>query len=745
MRTNGDSFGVGDLGERATVVQGVGNYLVNVTIENAEDAKELLSQLRGQARVYHGPLLPRLEPLVLGNRARELELIVEFCEGSEDSLLYVVGLPGMGKSTVARAAIELRKAETPAVWVTCEGVDADRLLVELDAGLKLDVQAVIGDPGAALAQKISATLGAMAAPALVVLDGFEAVLDEEGRFAASGMAEVVSAFVGLEHPAKLIATSRRLPAGVGKASAGIEVYYLRGLEPDAAGELFQIRAGQAANGNAAQIQEDVLAKLDGHPKFIDLLASAAAELPLETVTEGLLTAADIGDFVLSQVLSQLDESERATLQYAAVFRSAFPFEALRAVVQTLDPGLDLTEPVRRLVRRSIFETVSGPELGYFVHPVLREAAAATAENEAAAHAAAAAWFLRDPIQAEYLPSWDPGLYHLRHAAETGRSEEFLAPYEEFLSAHDLELTYAGWTRRLADEFRHLLELSDDSDRAFLAAWALGITLWQLEDNEEAIEIFESLSEGIREARKTAPDDGELGHMLALVDLKLAESLATQGRLVRDQGGEEEAKAFVARAQELTDEAEEVIRGSDDYQVHSRCAESRFSIARANKDTPEMLRRGREFLAAAERWRDQEPGPQTEDGLAEAYFALGLAEILDGQVEEGLGHLSNQLRIKLAIGKIPGVAAGLLNLGVSVHSADPAEGGAFVLTSRQISREIGQPISGWDEDDLDELINSAVADADSVRKGREAVGGISELLLPYWERALASMGVESSSP
>jgi hypothetical protein len=67
-------------------------------------------------------------------------------------------------------------------------------------------------------------------------------------------------------------------------------------------------------------------------------------------------------------------------------------------------------------------------------------------------------------------------------------------------------------------------------------------------------------------------------------------------------------------------------------------------------------------------------------------------------------------------------------------------GAWLLTSWQILLDIDQPLAGWDEASLLEMIQPSLVDAESVQRGRLSVEKFSEKLVPYYERGLARLGV-----
>src|SRR5687767_9757330 len=111
-------YQIGNVGPNAVVQQGEYLYHVEVKVENVEDVNALLERLRQAGRPpYRGPVLRQLDPLVFLNRADELDEIRQFLERGESPVLYVVGLPAIGKSTLVRGALELRREDVPVVWI----------------------------------------------------------------------------------------------------------------------------------------------------------------------------------------------------------------------------------------------------------------------------------------------------------------------------------------------------------------------------------------------------------------------------------------------------------------------------------------------------------------------------------------------------------------------------------------------------------------------------------------------------
>src|SRR5262245_28942715 len=369
MSSDEPRYRIGDVGPGARVQQG--EYLVDVTlqVQNVADAARVMLELEKQVgrRSYHGPPLRRLDPIVIVNRARELLDVSRFLQASTDSVLWLLGQPAIGKSTLARGALELRRSETPAVWVTCEGLDAEQFLRDVSATLGPEGRAMVDDAATRLVTRIAAVLGAIRRPSIVVLDGFEALLDEQDRIRSREMAEVVEALTTLEHPVKVLVTTRRLPEGVGRGTSGVQILRLRGLDATLAEDLVRMRTGAGRAGSLDARTREALEKLEGHPKFIELFASALAELPADRVVPSLLTASDIGAFVVNEVLGAVSGAELAVLRAALVFRGPFPLEALAAVAGA---EVAVDAPLRALVRRALLEPPGGSGVAYYLHPLL---------------------------------------------------------------------------------------------------------------------------------------------------------------------------------------------------------------------------------------------------------------------------------------------------------------------------------------------------------------------------------------
>lgn len=146
MGRSGTNYHIGNVGPGANIQQGEYLYNITVNLRDANDAEAFLDKLQKNvgSRYYKGPLLRRLEPLVLVNRSSYLQKISCFLEEKNANLLYIWGLGGIGKSTLVRGALEFRHSNTSTIWVTCEDLDDTELVAQIEAGLKFGPDTVEG-------------------------------------------------------------------------------------------------------------------------------------------------------------------------------------------------------------------------------------------------------------------------------------------------------------------------------------------------------------------------------------------------------------------------------------------------------------------------------------------------------------------------------------------------------------------------------------------------------------------------
>jgi predicted ATPase/DNA-binding SARP family transcriptional activator len=316
-------------------------------------------------------------------RGGELGEVGELLVQPEVRLVTLVGTGGVGKTRLALDVARSVAERFPggAAQVELDGVD--------EAGVLVPATASALGVVAATATKLGEQLGRVTrgAPALLVLDGVEGILEDAGE-----VGQLLTAVANLT----VLATSRaplRLSAE--------HVYRVQPLSTQNAAALFIARAS-AARGDRELEDEPALvdaicARLDGLPLAIELAADHARLLPLPALLERLerrleLLSGGPRDLPVRQrslratlewSWEALEESEQVLLGRLTLFEGGASLEAAEAIcAQGLEAGL---EPLLSslLDKSSLLRTDSGrdaqPRLGML--DTVREFASEHAELE----------------------------------------------------------------------------------------------------------------------------------------------------------------------------------------------------------------------------------------------------------------------------------------------------------------------------------------------------------------------------
>jgi predicted ATPase/DNA-binding SARP family transcriptional activator len=401
------------LGRHADALDSLAGYARRATAQLGVEPSLGLQRLAEELRAEMAPMMPVVPaaaatPMGLVGRRHELSQIAARLANPEARLLTLLGLAGIGKSALARAALQAasRAAEGfPAAqaWVSLEGVTVcDAVPARIAAALGLEVK-----PGSAPWDTLAQALGSADAATrrrLIVLDNAEPLIDAPGAPGACGaegppFAAALSRLLGACPALTLLVTSRsalgcelesRLPVH-GLPLPDADETDAEVLLANDAVRLFVERARPLAPGfdlarEAAAVVRLVHA-VDGLPLALELLAPWRRLMPVHEILSELEASLDVLDGYDADrgVRASFDRSWRMlgpVEQRVLAQMALLPAPMSRAMArQVLEAPLPV---LAALVDRSLVHTEGD---GCFtLHPLVRRLAAPQAGDAAALRA-----------------------------------------------------------------------------------------------------------------------------------------------------------------------------------------------------------------------------------------------------------------------------------------------------------------------------------------------------------------------
>jgi len=462
-----------------------------------------------------------LREFVTKNRVEELTKALAYLQ--DQRILLIKGLGGVGKTTLARALIEVRPANVP-------------LPFWFDFGKKMD--ATLGDVLERLA-------GYMKAPGIagfreekrdagqddinrltgklqrreqvwLIFDNLETILDDR-YFHDMGMDLLFTSLLGSTHNAKIIVTSRILPLlknGDNLIDALDEKRELKGLKLNFAVDYLMKNGLERLERKKL---EELATGVDGHPLALRLLIELVKKFGVSD------TLKDLGMFQkrkedtikkARRLFEKLAGDEKELLERISVFRKPETMTAIKAMFTERTSK----DAVEKLMDKSLIETDRNGN--YWLHPLIRDFSYDDLKDKKEGHQLAYSYYqsLKLPekrTKKDDVQSLIEACYHACKAEEYDEAASIIFEKELF---EDLDRwgevitlieLYSGVLPK--DHFSDNILLSDKQTQSSVLG-NLGIAYYRLGQVEKAIQYYEQALDIDKEIGDRRNEGNALGNL-----------------------------------------------------------------------------------------------------------------------------------------------------------------------------------------------------------------------------------------
>lgn len=471
---------------------------------------------------YNSSALPaypeRLKEFVTNNRADELRKALTYLE--KHKILLISGIGGVGKTTLARALVDLRPINVlEPFWFSFydnQGAKLGDILAELAAYMRAheitEFKSDRREPGKNDVDKFTGVLNDRS-EIWLFFDDLSIIL-ENTKFNDKGIELLFSSLRYRTHNAKIIITSRVLPnfkngeSLIDVVEEEEEKQHLNGLRTDFAVDYL------AKNGLDSLTLDElkILAKdVDGHPLALKLLVGLVKKFGVSDTLNDLTRYRDLKESTIKKTRKMFDKlagNEKELLERISVYRRAETMNAIKIMFTDKTP----IDAVDNLIDKSLLET--NHKGRYWLQNQVEKFSYIDLKNKKEVHKLAMEYYcflITDELgEKEYNDLASEAFYHANMAEEYDQADNILHENPYFEVDYDTILKYIY---SLVEQFAKnpfIREVEDEIHAAIF--WSTAMAYRDSGESRKAIECHEKALKIAQELGYRRKEVNNLGYL-----------------------------------------------------------------------------------------------------------------------------------------------------------------------------------------------------------------------------------------